>query len=482
MQKQALRGDLARSHFAAGWSLRPAAIAVPCLLRLADLCAAEEAPANLLALVAEADEFLDAPGREADASQFYDLLVRFSERTHLAPVCADLRDLALLGIARQLRRRSEERSNPGTVVSALMGRSGLWGAAVVSDADFAFRAALKGKSAKPVRAVRQPGPVRLGAGPLTAACVAQETGVLFVGFGGGALTAFDPATGATARLRREESPGWPVAAIASDSRGDVAVTLRLSPAGEAELCSYHRVSHARFPFTYAPHTWRTFPSAPGCGLTPVLSYNAETAVGLWDGQTFTLLAGADLVPVAHVGLDPKGDGGFVGLLVPPPPKERLPNALRALGGIFYQETFWDGLWSRVATGWSPALAPGSSLQGPTLSWLRTDGELLHLAGIDDAGAPCYSVLRLHGATYKKECTARWAGERRVAATILAPGRLAAVGRSGVEWLLSAGGQLSAASETAMQLPAVSACFYSLPTNELLIVCENGDLLRTQVAI
>jgi tetratricopeptide (TPR) repeat protein len=481
-QKHTSRHDLARTYFAAGWSARPARNDVQCLLRLAELSAAGDSPETLLTLAAEAEAFVDSPGRETDAAQFYDLLARFADRPHLAAVGEELRDRSLLGLARQFRRRSAERTNPGNVVSALLGRSGLWHAAVVSDADFAFKAALKTRSSRDDIAVRDPGPLRLGGGPLTAACAAPETGILFAGFGGGTLVAFDPVSGATTRLRREEAPGWPVVAVATDPRGNSVVALRLSPTGQAELCGYQRVNFARSPFTYTARTWRLIPASAGCGLTPAITAGTETSVGLLDVDSFVLLAGPDLVPLAHVRHAALRDTPNVGLLLPHLEKGQLPHKLRASGSNFYLESSWDEPWSKIDTAWTPALPPKSSLHAPVLSALWADRQHVHLAGVDDSGATCYSVLRQEETTYKAVSTARWDAERRVAAVIVAPGRLAAVWEGGVEFFRATGSKLTVIASTAIPLPGVSSCFFSPPGNELLILTENGDLRRLQVPV
>lgn len=480
LQKYAARDDLARAYFAAGWSARPGGSAVACLLRLTELCAASEELATLLALADEADAYLDAPGKENDASQFYDHLVRLAGRPQLAPLADDIRDRSLMGIARQLRRRAAEKTSRGTVVSSLIGRSGLWDAAVVSDADFAFKGALQHKPAMPGPVAREIAPIRLAQGTVTAACAATETGVLFAGFSGGRLIAFEPASGATTCLCREESPAWPVVAVATDPHGDTAVTLRLSATAEAELCSYQRVPFARSPFTYAPHTWRVIPVLPGCGLTPVLFQDAATYVGLWDGATFTLLSGADLVPVRAVGFGPTSDAGFVGLLVGRLPGKRFPNALRAFGGSYHHVSLTRGLLTKIVTGWSPGRLPGSSLYAPALSILTSHPEEIHVAGIDQAGVVCHSLLRREGTTYTAVHTARSAKEHGAAVGLTGPGRLGVAGDQGVAWLRSTGNSISAVSYSTTPLNGVAACFFSPPTHQLLILGDTGELRRLAV--
>src|SRR5262249_9031923 len=147
MLTQANRVDLALPYFEAGWSRRAGdpvfANVAPCALRLLQLYAEEETPQKLLALVVEAEEFFDPWGREIEASQFYNQLAWIADRDHLAPIRDELRDRALLGIAVKLRQRAAIETRPGTVVSNLLGRSGAWAAAVVTDAQMAWNQELK---------------------------------------------------------------------------------------------------------------------------------------------------------------------------------------------------------------------------------------------------------------------------------------------------------------------------------------------------
>src|SRR5204862_106290 len=145
-----------------------------------------------------------------------------------------------------------------------------------------FKAAVRGHGAGP-RPGEHPGlaRLRLGPGPVTAACAAAESRLLLVGFADGSLAGLDPA-GEPIRLRREGTPPWPVVAVAADPRGDVAVALRASPGGgAAELCAYMRIRYARSSWVYAARHWREVPTAGAWGLTQVLAAGDLFRVGLW---------------------------------------------------------------------------------------------------------------------------------------------------------------------------------------------------------
>jgi tetratricopeptide (TPR) repeat protein len=504
MQKRAGRHDLARAYFAAGWAKRPAGNAVPCLVRLADMLADQESPDDLLVLIGEADLFFAEFGGESAASQFYDQLARIADRPHLGYLRDDLRDRALMGVANRLRQRSTTENRPGTVVSSLLGKSGLWDPAVLSDAEYAFTATVR-KHAGPVRrGVAETSRLRLVDERITVACSAQETGLLFVGTANGKVIAFDPATGA---LKRRSASKWPVAALSTGIRGNAIVSICLSPRNEAEICSYYRLSLARSPFTYASHTMRRFWSQSGCVLTPIRINESGPQLGMWDGKRFELLAGLDLVPVASFNLsgddvrsfDPKSHPppppplaffdvkpddarSFAAILCPPPRGEHLPAVLYQRGLNFFYQPFGKVPASVVETGWSPFLVGSSEQVGLQFSARLFEDARLDLACIHASKVVRYSILQFTGNSYEVRCSA-WARSAQIKAfAILAPGRVAIASEKRVEWLRLSGDRFEETGQTSVSLPDVVACFDSPRTNELLVVCRGGELVRVPIPV
>src|SRR5262249_43496859 len=171
--------NLAEHCFQRGWRARPAGGAAACALHLARLFAEESSPRRLLHLVGEAEPFFGAPGTAVMAADFYNAVAGLAERDNLAPVRDELRDRLLLGIAVKLRQRAAE-GRPGGLVSSLLGQSGVWPAAAVTDAQFAVQAATKlprEKVTRPAALTRIP----VGEGPVTAVCFAPNTGDVFLG-------------------------------------------------------------------------------------------------------------------------------------------------------------------------------------------------------------------------------------------------------------------------------------------------------------
>src|SRR5262249_36400010 len=189
------RDELAEAYFAAGWNMRSVTTlvgdAVPCAVELARLRAGRAKPDEFLTLVAEGEAFFAVPGNAQAAGQFFNEIAHLAARPLLEPRRDELRDRCLQGLAGKLREHAASEERPGTIVSTLLGTSGIWEAPVVRDAAVALRGALKG----PPQAERSDQPVtflHLGSGTITAARVAPHTGEVFAGFDSGLIMGFRP--------------------------------------------------------------------------------------------------------------------------------------------------------------------------------------------------------------------------------------------------------------------------------------------------
>src|SRR5262249_45996620 len=136
------------TYFGRGWDARTmsqptARNAAVCACRLIELHALAEDREPFWALLAEAEEWLEEPGWAADARRFFKTVAESARLPHLETDRGELRDRARLGLALKLRQHAKVESTPGTAVADLLGSSGHWPPAVVSDADFALRAALR---------------------------------------------------------------------------------------------------------------------------------------------------------------------------------------------------------------------------------------------------------------------------------------------------------------------------------------------------
>ena len=376
MLEKAKRTDLAREHFRAGWRLRPAAGAFACALHLARIGAdAGDGPA-LRTLLDEADVFLRHPGNDAHAAEFYNLVAALAERPPVADFRDELRDRALVGLAGKLRQRAAFEERPGDVVAQLLGQKRAWAPPVVSDADFAFRAALS-------RSRRDPRPsadLRLGTGVVTAACYAPESGDVIVGFAAGDVVSFRPALGSFGVLAQG---GRPVISLATDPSAGLVVVLRAPYSGAAELGSYVKdgptyVLGQTRPVHLSEGAWLTprgRPPTPACGTATVSSCcparswsrSAGCTTGRRRGwRCCKRRPGASRPPSSPLNRAGRSTTGRRGVS-----KRRSAGRRRSRPGARWRPRRWPGSPARRPT-WSwPASAPTALSSGPSCTSART---------------------------------------------------------------------------------------------------------------
>jgi hypothetical protein len=479
--RRAGRVDLARIQFAAGWADRSGPRASACVLRLVDIYADQDDPGDLLTLCQGADAYYAVPGYESEASQFYDLLARAADRPHRAKERDALRDRALLGLANKVRQRADLETRPGTVVSSLLGRSGQWPAAVVSDAEFAFKAAV-GNERPRLRDLAESNRVRLHDGTVTAACFAREGGVLFVGFADGTLAAFTPGSPNQPTLRPMLSaylmhgPGA-VVALAADPVGDSVVAVVENNSGGRALRRYSRERNNPYALRYALGHNRALPGTGPCDLSPVMHPEDRYSVALWDGEKLQLLAGSELVPHYEHPLQASSEGVLVLSWWADGPR----RGARVLvnDGISFRLILTETGGKNVfLAAWSPDISSGSALRRPPVSWLHVEHRRLELAGLGASGDVCWSEIdpRAERAVVADLRLPPGPVPFR-AVTLVERGHLAAVTERGVDWLRASGKSLSVTATTRAKLPDAVACFLCGAADELLVVCSRGDIVR-----
>jgi tetratricopeptide (TPR) repeat protein len=469
------RLDLALAFFAVGWARRPEGTAVGCLMRLLEASAAEDSPANLLSLIAEADAFFGPPGNDAAARRFYNTLAALAQKEHLAAVQEELRDRALVGLANKLRQQAGEESRPGNVVSTLLGNSGTWTPAQVADADFAFKAALR--KPPPPRSARVQR-IHVVQGRVTAVCAAAETGQVFLGLAAGGWAAFDPQGGKSFHSGGPAGP--PVLALSTDRYGSAVLVLHESTPEERLLTSY-LAGDGTFTRQQEQALAR---SIAACRLTPIGDLGGQQVFGLRHDGRLTQMYADDLLPTGEVTAPESADAIGAALL--------LPDAAAgqpAVWLLFAGNRLWlsavNGTPKEVpgTLGWRPGWLHRVLLSAPPLAWRVWGPDELEFAGLDQEGVhwahvnfntpwapPSWSPMM-----------AAVAGQTGyLAVAFIGPGRLAAVRRMGVDWLRREGKRLVLTSSTGLGLEAAVACFHSPLTGELLVVCRDGWLVRLPV--
>src|SRR5208283_4820871 len=213
-----------------------------------------------------------------------------SESPNLASVRDDLRDQALVGLSIKMRQRVGEESRAGDIVSTMLGRSGAWAAPLVSDAQFAVRAAIKRPQHSP--RPRSTTRVHLGTAVVTAACAAPATGEVFVGFADGQVVCFRP-------LQNEVIPvptghRLPVASLAVDNCGAIVVAIFRRQDAHDLWSTYTKVGNS------GRYQLMGHGSVEGRGnawLAPIVVCEEDRLLtGLWDGEKFQVRNGVHLDP------------------------------------------------------------------------------------------------------------------------------------------------------------------------------------------
>jgi tetratricopeptide (TPR) repeat protein len=491
-----LRPDLAWGYFQKGWGFRPHGPALACAIRLAQHYADQERPDQMLVLLGEADDFLSGSQNTVEARHFYNEIATLADRPALAKAREELRDRALLGIAAQLRRRAEVESRPGNLISSALGRSGVWPAEVVTDAQVALKRGLRPERLPAIihDSIKR---VQFGTGAVTAVAWASATGEVFVGFGSGALTRFCPETSAVTNIAVD--PRAVATSLAVDPEAEMVVALWADTAGVAGdsqvtvMRSYvrsekrgdYRVTESRemVPEAELTSILRTEQSGefPDRFLLAVKGKGMVSAMRedwLIDWQ---LLCGSWLNPRENVNV-------------------RYAEAAHAKGAFLLP---WSGL-SEVTfvaidldsvqlarlhphrqppyaahLGWRPDNPKGNPVKALILGWLHDDRKL-ELAGLNEEGRLHWSDLRLQRWGEFSCRTIATPEEGYRAAALLGPGTVAGVKTQRIDWLLCKGNQFSPWAVTRIGIPGAVAAFPSHPTEELIVVCEDGCIVRLPI--
>jgi|GEM_PF-2064684 len=480
--KKTGRADLAGAYFALGWqergsSLGDAKNALPCAERLIEIYAFAEPRDAFWELLTEAEDWLREPGWAHDAGRFFNKVAGLAELPHLASNRPEIRDRCRLGLAGKLREHAKTEATAGTAVSDLFGHSRRWSPAVVSDADFAVRTAQKNRPRpeRPVLAGMRL--VHLWTGTVTAAVQAPDSGELLLGFQEGAVVVFDVVTGASRVLYQDT--GFPVLGIATDLDGTNVVALRedgSEPPVEwlkvfgLELVQRQGTVHV----PVARTTWVQEPETL-LGILPLINHPTmdpqaliSTSRGIGTYSLPSLIARAEhgppntLPPTTHLWLwVTETEGGC--------------SRVQFQGG----SVAWSG--GRAYIGWMPDPAPGSTLFTPPVAWLVASPNHVELAGLFDNATLYWTEMqrRVSQSFWSRTLAFPAPGGFRAVA-IWSPGQVVGVtATSRVIWLRASGGKFEEwALPVDISVPARAvACYASRVTNEVLIILEDGHLVR-----
>jgi hypothetical protein len=473
--EKARRTDLAIDQFQTGWARRPQGNATLCALELARLHAQRGAIEPIWTLLNEADEHFAAPGQPYDGF-FYNEMTRLALLPSMAAVADDLRDRTLQSLVRKLRGGIAGCQSAPALVSALLGRSKLWPAALVSDAEFAATAELKQCRVRVSTAIRDPRitGLQVGRGTVSALCQAKATCELFVGFDSGRVLAYRPERNSVFKVADDLGP---VISLAVDPDGINVVILSRSDRG-AVMCCFRKHPDG----TFRPSPEVRFSAMADSWLTPILPWGVERLVGLADGQDLLVfdVASGVLWQRRRIAADGSPTPAAA-LLLPAGSPSRPPE--RWLVVLTHDGPQWIVLDERgrllhdTSHQWQPAVPESSTLRSvPISGWFVPPS--LELLGLDKQGAVCSAHFHAEeGSVELVSGKIATTPGGYLAAARTGPNSIIAVTPSRVDWLDSGGDRLHVVNKQYVDLALAVACCASPSGGETLVVCSDGFIAR-----
>jgi hypothetical protein len=488
------RDDLAEIYFAAGWDMRKSTTTfgdvVPCGTHLARIFAKREKAEPFLNLLGEAESHFNAPGNTVAAGQMFNEFASLSSRPQLEGWRDEVRDRCLLALAGKLREHAAAEERPGTIVSTLLGTSGVWDAPVVRDAAVALKASLRPttNTSELTGSI-----VSLGGGTITAARVAPHTGEVFAGFDDGSVVCFRASANKLLHVGRCRGE---VAALATTMGGDLVVAACMVgddfDGNEVVLRAFHRAVGAEF----KPAGQRSLEGSSPTGLAPLIAaYYGDSFTLVRSGPALddvSILRGADLLP-ARTGVHEENDDWPIDLPLPKevPGVAGTPFVVLQKGGLRLcsfvhagQSPVFAATTDAASVDWFPQRPPGTTLLKAPVTWHQHAPERLELAGLNDEGALYWLDLRLSKSGIAAEkVLATGCREGYRAVKLVRPGVMAGLTAHGrLIWLRASGDRLAEwrpPQQLISPVPPVAA-FYCQPTQELLVLLNSGLLVRTPI--
>jgi tetratricopeptide (TPR) repeat protein len=475
--EKARRPELAIEQFQTGWLKRPAGNSTQCGLELARLHSGKGEIDRFRQVLEEADVMFDSPGYPFDG-YFYSEIVRMALEPALEAIAEEVRDRALQATARSLRRGLENRRAGGTMVSKWLGRSKLWPAALVSDADFAVAATARPpheQSALP-RDHFVSHSVQVGRGSVTAACQASVSGEILLGFEHGLICVYQPERQLAADL-----PGvsGAVVALSVDPHGQAIAAVYEFGDG-LRLCCFSKrpdgsyLSRPEIPLGGAERTW----------LTPILPMGVERIVGVGKGPLLFVVDVASGLPRKRLRISADhGAGPLAGHLLPiGPGKTRSASPVTVLTHDDSEWVVLDTSDDRLyPTGcrWRPSETDVHRLRSVPISW-RFAAPVLELAGVDRNGAVRAAEFYVDGGSVQLVASRVATTEAGyIGAAHAGSNTVVAVSPQGIDWLSFHGDRfrLSQKMQKAEPgFPSAVACF-ATHSRDAVVICSRGLVTR-----
>ncbi len=479
MVAKARRPDLAAPYYEVGWADRPSAGAFACAERLCGLRGAAGDAEGLIALVDDAVALAADPlVNEPTIGRFLRTILEQAERPALADRRDDLRDRVLLAAAARLRGRARRGDRSQDWGGALLGGGAHWPTTVLADAEAAYRGALGPSGGRPSSPSR-PGirRVRIDPGMVTAVAFAPAAETVQVGLLDGQVFAYRPDRD---ELAKRTAYPLPVASLAVDSNGESVVVLWADGARRRLIARFESRGSGIAQMTEG----RNLDGRGSCWLTGQVVGGAEPIVGYFDGDRLSLLVGPLLSPRSELPVVEMEVVPAVAMLVPDPSGGSPGLAATISGsGTWCLGDLATGFGPRRSIGWCPAAPGESAIVQPAVSWLQPSAHRLQVAGIDAEGQACLTEIEIRDGRFFPLFTARRSCRegRYRAACLVGPGRLAAVGPAGVDWLRLRGTLLNFRRRDDLDGDDALACFACPRARELVIVRRVAELLALTIA-
>jgi tetratricopeptide (TPR) repeat protein len=472
LRDHAHRADLALPYYEKGWSLRPADNPIPCAIRLGDSYVEDAALEKLLVLTDEAGAFLEPPGNDSVAADFYNHLATLANRVASQDLRDDLRDRSLMGIAGKLRQRTESGTASPDLVSPMLGAMPIWSPAQVSDAQYALR-----RASKQPRETAPPAPdymqiaIAAQVQKVTAVCQAAESGDLFLGFESGEIVCFRPRSSEVVTVTNVRGP---VLGLSATGKGDAVLVLTHWREHFAIKSLINKGLVRRMSYEMAGMNTLSDEEAPalGSGLWGDAqrfrgSVLSQSGAQFFDGP---LLLSSDRLGMRHVSachFCATGDSspGFVLMWG----AEFTYFAGSPSAGQYTTKGSTDG------SGWNPKARKG--LSHPLLSWLDVPPEHIQVAGIVEVGTLYVSDIRNGPTAQLNVLTKAWSEHPVLAAALVREDIVAALTTKALCWLRFTPGGLVLLKRAHIRLTSAVACFGNPHGKEVLVVCADGTIVR-----
>ncbi|MCB9895977.1 MAG: hypothetical protein H6839_16205 [Planctomycetes bacterium] len=448
--------------FRQGWRARPHPNSVPCAVHMAVIHADRDEPEKLVALTDEADRFFNPPGNEATAAHYYNMLATLARRESLQRRRAELHDRALNGLANKLRQRSG-------ATHTLLFESKAWSNALVSDAQFALRAEARRRPRQGPKTDGIVSSVQIATGVVTCASMSEQTGQLFVGFRDGRIFGFSPSKGTV--LVRDAGP--PVLALACNEQGELVTAMHHAPDDWRDFSCYVRARDGQYQRGRGNlllwHDTRLLCAGEVQGRNQtVLEDNSRSQLSLRQGEGLDPYVDYDAPATSAVAAALVRTGNVTGLLVVGDRKVYWLPTLNALRTVTE--------WQSAASHWRPM----GFIAGAELSIRPGVPGDIEMAGRNEHGSLYWSGMK--AGTFGLRCESRIVAARGdyLCAALHAPGKVAGVTGSHVNWFRKDGEGFALKSITQVSTPDAVAAFHCADTNELLVLSGQGRVSMISV--